>query len=338
MHACLHALHGAPRPTREALLPVSMRMVATALAKVTLDWAHTDWNLRGLADTPFGQWAFACLSPSAWDCQLAVELDRSPPRVDASQCSVDGLDFLSAASTRACDGGPGLSEAQVEVLAFLSCTAQAHASASSRSTRSDGGYAVIGADNEDLVCPLCGLCDDDLRDTAQGLTIGSRELVVYEGCQGGFHVDCMRAVPSLRRPPLPAGHPAALDWLMVNMGRGSGTWRCGACVQEGGWDVSQLIESAVTFGDACCAKGSATYSVLVCFHHHGMGPRRSRTTCMVGLCPAALVPVRSRIPRCPRTCALISSAACAGGRTSMASSAACCSALRSPGRRGSIRT
>ena len=56
------------------------------------------------------------------------------------------------------------------------------------------------------------------------------------------------------------------------MGCGSGTWRCGACVQEGRWGVSHLIESAVTFGDARCAKGSATYSVLVRFHAEGIAP------------------------------------------------------------------
>ena len=33
-----------------------------------------------------------------------------------------------------------------------------------------------------------------------------------------------------------------------------------------GWAVSHLIESAVAFSDSCCAKGSATYSVLVRFH------------------------------------------------------------------------
>ena len=51
MHACLRALRSAPRPTREALLLVSVRTVASVLAKVTLDWAHTDWNLCGLAAT-----------------------------------------------------------------------------------------------------------------------------------------------------------------------------------------------------------------------------------------------------------------------------------------------
>ena len=62
---------------------------------------------------------------------------------------------------------------------------------------------------------------------------------------------------------------------------------------------------------------------------------RSRATYMVGLRPAALVPVRSRIPCCTRTCALVSSAACAGGRTRIASSATCCSGLCSPGWCGS---
>ena len=59
---------------------------------------------------------------------------------------------------------------------------------------------------------------------------------------------------------------------MVNMGRGSGTWWCGTCVQEGRWGVSHLIESAVTFGNARCAKASAMYSVLVCFHADGAMP------------------------------------------------------------------
>ena len=77
-------------------------------------------------------------------------------------------------------------------------------------------YADIGAS-------LCGIRDDDLRDTAKGLTVGSRELVVCEGCQGGFHAACVRALPSMRWLPLPAGHPATLDWPTENMGRGFGT-------------------------------------------------------------------------------------------------------------------
>jgi hypothetical protein len=39
-----------------------------------------------------------------------------------------------------------------------------------------------------------------------------------------------------------------------------------------GWAVSHLIESAVAFSDSCCAKGSATYSVLVRFHAEGTAP------------------------------------------------------------------
>ena len=92
--------------------------------------------------------------------------------------------------------------------------------------------------------------------TAKGLTVSLCGLVVCESHQGGFHAACVRALSSLRRPPLPAGHPATLDWLMGNMGQGSVTWRCAACIQEGQWGVSHLIKLAVTFGGTHCAQGS----------------------------------------------------------------------------------
>ena len=82
--------------------------------------------------------------------------------------------------------------------------------------------------------------------------MGDREVVICEGCQGGFHVACIRALPSLRRRNLAANHPAAVEWSEAGMSRGAGTWRYGACVKEGRWGVSHLIESAVTFGDARC--------------------------------------------------------------------------------------
>jgi hypothetical protein len=56
------------------------------------------------------------------------------------------------------------------------------------------------------------------------------------------------------------------------MTRGPSTWRCGACVDEGRWGVSHLIESAVSFGDGRCLEKSATYSVLVRFHADGAPP------------------------------------------------------------------
>ena len=92
------------------------------------------------------------------------------------------------------------------------------------------------------------------------------------GCQGGFHVACARALPSLCRGSLPDGNPSTIDWSTAHMQRGAGTWRCGACVKEGRWGVSHPIESAVTFGDARCAPKSATYSALVRFHAVGAAP------------------------------------------------------------------
>ena len=88
------------------------------------------------------------------------------------------------------------------------------------------------------------------RDAILPQSVGLRELVVCEGCLEGFHVACVHALPLLRRPPLPVGHPAALDWSTAHMQREAGTWRCGAVVKEGRWGVSHLIESAVTFSDA----------------------------------------------------------------------------------------
>ena len=56
------------------------------------------------------------------------------------------------------------------------------------------------------------------------------------------------------------------------MTRGPSTWRCGACMDEGRWGVSHLIESAAAFSDSRCLAKSATYSVLVRFHADGAPP------------------------------------------------------------------
>ena len=95
-----------------------------------------------------------------------------------------------------------------------------------------------------------------------------------ESCvgQGGFHVACVRALQSLRRRGLAANHPAAVQWTEAGMTRGPSTWRCGACMDEGRWGVSHLIDSAATFNDSRCLAKSATYSVLVRFHADGAPP------------------------------------------------------------------
>ena len=61
----------------------------------------------------------------------------------------------------------------------------AHAPASFRLTRFDGEYAAVVVGNEDLVCPLCGLCDDYKHTDAEGRTVGWRNLILGEGCQRG---------------------------------------------------------------------------------------------------------------------------------------------------------
>ena len=120
-------------------------------------------------------------------------------------------------------------------------------------------------------------------------------------------------MPSLRRRSLAANHPAAIEWSTEHMQRGAGTWRCGACVKEGWWGVSHLIESAVTFSDARCVSKSATYSVLVEFHADGAAPEPR--FCTGALRPAARIPVRSRTPRCIRISATVSTVVCVVART-----------------------
>ena len=195
------------------------------------------------------------------------EKDGRPARCDAVRSSADGSDFLSAVSTR-------LDAARPRPSVMHAAAAAGGAMASSCSTRSDGGFAEVGECNEDVICPLCGLCDDNLRDGPDGASVGVQDVVLCKGCQGGFRVTYMCAMlsESLRRRSLAANHPAAIEWSTEHMQRGAGTWRCAACVKEGRWGVSHLIESAVTFSDAHCISKSATYSVLVKFHADGAAP------------------------------------------------------------------
>ena len=164
---------------------------------------------------------------------------------------------------------------------------------------------------------MCELCDDDLRNGSDGAPVGFCELVVCEGHQGGFHVACVRALLSLRRGSLPDGHPVAIDWSTEHMQRGARLRRCGACVKEGRWGISHLIESAVTFSDARCAPKSATYSVLVRFHADGPAPEPR--FCMVALRQAVRIPTRFRTLRCTKIFAIASTAACVEAKTSTGS-------------------
>ena len=116
------------------------------------------------------------------------EKDGRPARCDAVRSSADGSDFLSAASTRLDAAKTVPSAAHAAAAAFSPCPAAGGASALSCSTRSDGGFAEVGERNEDVICPLCELCDDDLRAGPDGTSVGSREVMMCEGCQGRFHV------------------------------------------------------------------------------------------------------------------------------------------------------
>jgi hypothetical protein len=72
---------------------------------------------------------------------------------------------------------PAVSAAMVDAMGFYPCPAVDGASVSSCSAHSDGAFAGIGEHNEDVVCPLCELCDDDLRDGPDGTSVGTREVV-----------------------------------------------------------------------------------------------------------------------------------------------------------------
>ena len=81
---------------------------------------------------------------------------------------------MSATSTCVAAGKPAVSAADVDAEDFSPCLAVGGASAVSCLTRSDGGFAEIGAHNEDVICPLCELCDNDLRDGPDGASLGVR--------------------------------------------------------------------------------------------------------------------------------------------------------------------
>jgi len=254
-------------------MPVSLAAVGPAFGRVTFDWMHEIWNERGLVVSGIGRWMLSMMASAGESALRPIRTaDAEPPAPAVVASSADGSDFLSTATDRTAGGKPAVSAAVADAMVFCPCPATENASASSCSSRSDGGFADIGEQNEDVICPLCELYDDDLRNGPDGTSVGVREVVICEGCQGGFHVACVRALQSLRRRGLEANHPAAVQWTEAGMTRGPSTWRCGACMDEGRWGVSHLIESAATFNDSRCLAKSATYSVLVRFHADGAPP------------------------------------------------------------------
>ena len=50
--------------------------------------------------------------------------------------------------------GPGTARGEGRSAGYAVCAAEAHAPASSRSSRSDGGFAAVAGGKEGLVCPL----------------------------------------------------------------------------------------------------------------------------------------------------------------------------------------
>jgi hypothetical protein len=139
-------------------------------------------------------------------------------------------------------------------------------------------------------------------------------------------VACVRALQSLRRRGLETDHPAAVRWTEAGMLRGPDTWRCGACMDEGRWGVSHLIDSAATFSDSRCLAKSATYSVLVRFHANGAPPEprflHGRPP------PGARTSAKSRTRSWSPTCSVGSSPGHDVGKIRTANCSVCLTVLR----------
>ena len=189
-------------------MPVSLAMVGPVFGRVTFDWLHDVWHERGLLSGDLGQSILGMMGPAEVSVLRAVwAKDASPPAQAAVPSSADGSDFLSTAAAHVAVDKPIESPAVVNVKVFSPCPAVGGASASSCSTHSDRGFADIGSHNKDMVCPLCELCDDNLQDGLDGTPVRTCEVVICEGCEGGFHVACVQALLPLCCCALVVNHP-----------------------------------------------------------------------------------------------------------------------------------
>ena len=221
--AGLQALSPSPRAARTAIMPVSLAAVGPAFSRVMFDWLHDEWHERGFLSKKIGMQVLGEMKMAdAIALHMIWTKDESPLEQAAAPSLADGSDFLSAASTCVAAGKPPVSAAVVDAKDFSPCPAVGGASASSCSTRSDGGFADIWAHNEDVICPLCELCDDDLRDGPDSASMGVREVVICESCQGGFHVACGGGL-AIPAPPQSSGQPSGRR-RMVCSGDGPQCW------------------------------------------------------------------------------------------------------------------
>ena len=154
------------------------------------------------------------LSMMALAGELALCLIRTantePPAQAVAASSADGSDFLSTATGHMAGNKPATSAAMADAMVFCLCLATENASASSCSSCSDRGFADVSEHNEDVVCLLCELCDDNLCDGPGSMSVRTCEVVICDGCQGGFHVACICALQSLRQHGLEANHLAVV--------------------------------------------------------------------------------------------------------------------------------
>ena len=108
-------------------------------------------------------------------------------------------------------------------------------------------------------------CMMDAHEDEDGRQISGLAVHICEGCQGGYHSQCIR-------DDLSAGRVSTVSWSDPSLVERRSTWRCGDCVEDDRWGVRSLVESMVTFGTARCSAKSATYSVLTHFHADTTSP------------------------------------------------------------------
>ena len=129
----------------------------------------------------------------------------------------------------------------------------------------DDGFAPVAPANDQLMCGLCDDCTMDAHKDEDGRQVSGPAVHICEGCQGGYHSQCIR-------DELSAGRVSAVSWSDPSLVERRSTWRCGDCVEDDRWGVRSLVESMVTFGTARCSAKSATYSVLTHFHADTTSP------------------------------------------------------------------
>jgi hypothetical protein len=80
----------------------------------------------------------------------------------------------------------------------------------------------------------------DAHEDEDGRPISGLAVHICEGCQGGYHSQCIRDC-------LEAGTVPAVSWVDPSLVERRSMWRCGVCVEDDRWGVRCLVESMATY-------------------------------------------------------------------------------------------